>query len=48
MLAIGVAVGLGTIGLAILGTIIALIVLAIAGRFEFQEPKAEKKPEENK
>ena len=39
--AIGVAVGLGVLGLALLATIFTLIVLTLAGKFEFQ---AEKKP----
>jgi putative Mg2+ transporter-C (MgtC) family protein len=34
--AIGVAVGLGALGLAILGTILTLIILTMVGRIEFQ------------
>lgn len=34
--AIGVAVGLGGLGLALLATIITLILLTLAGKFEFQ------------
>lgn len=34
--AIGVAVGLGGLGLAIIGTILTLIILALAGRIEFR------------
>jgi len=41
--AIGVAVGLGALGLAILGTILTLIVLTLVGKFEFQINKQEVK-----
>jgi putative Mg2+ transporter-C (MgtC) family protein len=34
--AIGVTIGLGSLGLALLGTVLALIVLTLAGRLEFQ------------
>jgi putative Mg2+ transporter-C (MgtC) family protein len=34
--AIGVAVGLGALGLAMLGTVLTLIILALAGRIEVQ------------
>lgn len=34
--AIGVAVGLGVLGLAIISTVLTLIVLALVGRIEFQ------------
>lgn len=37
--AIGVAVGLGVLGLALLATIFTLIVLTLAGKFEFQAEK---------
>ena len=39
--AIGVAVGLGGLGLALLATILALIVLALLGKFEIQPDKPE-------
>ena len=42
--AIGVTVGLGGLGLALLGTILTLIVLTLVGSFEFQKNK---KPFEN-
>lgn len=34
--AVGVAVGLGALGLALLGTILALLILTFVGRIEFQ------------
>jgi putative Mg2+ transporter-C (MgtC) family protein len=34
--AIGVTIGLGSLGLALLSTVLALIVLTLAGRLEFQ------------
>ena len=34
--AIGVTIALGSLGLALLGTLLALIILTIAGRLEFQ------------
>src|SRR5687768_18506437 len=37
--AIGVAAGLGALGLAVMSTVLALIVLAFIGRFEFQIDK---------
>src|SRR5215213_7756566 len=40
--AIGVAVGLGALGLAMLSTILTLIILALAGRIEFQLNKQHK------
>ena len=33
--AIGVTIGLGSVGLAFLGTILTLIILTVAGKFEF-------------
>jgi putative Mg2+ transporter-C (MgtC) family protein len=46
--AVGVAVGLGVLGLALLATITTLIVLTLAGRFEFQtEKKRGVKADEN-
>lgn len=33
--AIGVTIGLGSVGLAFVGTILTLIILTVAGRFEF-------------
>ena len=39
--AVGVAVGLGGLGLALLATILALIVLALLGKFEIQPDKPE-------
>lgn len=41
--AIGVAVGLGALGLAILGTILTLIILTLVGKIEFQVNKEEAK-----
>ncbi|MGC2236111.1 MAG: MgtC/SapB family protein [Pyrinomonadaceae bacterium] len=40
--AIGVAVGLGGLGLALLGTLLALLVLTFAGTFEFGGDKPQK------
>lgn len=37
--AIGVAVGLGVLGLALLATLFTLVVLTLAGKFEFQSDK---------
>lgn len=37
--AIGVAVGLGVLGLALLGTIISLLILTLAGKFEISGDK---------
>lgn len=37
--AVGVAVGLGALGLALLGTMLALVILAFVGRIEFQTIK---------
>lgn len=39
--AVGVAVGLGGLGLALLATILALFVLALLGKFEIQAGKPE-------
>ena len=39
--AIGVAVGLGALGLALLSTIMTLIILTLVGKFEFQINKPE-------
>jgi putative Mg2+ transporter-C (MgtC) family protein len=45
--AIGVAVGLGVLGLAIISTVLTLIVLAVVGRIEFQIDKGRTtKPED--
>jgi putative Mg2+ transporter-C (MgtC) family protein len=44
--AIGVAVGLGALGLALLGTIMTLIILALVGKVEFQINKPETKKAE--
>ena len=44
--AIGVTIGLGSLGLALLGTILTLIILTVAGRFEFLIDK--KLTEDNK
>lgn len=41
--AIGVAVGLGALGLALLSTILTLIILALVGKIEFQIDKKEAK-----
>ncbi|HLM01030.1 MAG TPA: MgtC/SapB family protein [Pyrinomonadaceae bacterium] len=41
--AIGVAVGLGALGLAILGTILTLVILTMVGKIEFQINKREMK-----
>lgn len=41
--AIGVAVGLGALGLALLSTILTLIILALVGRIEFQIEKKKRK-----
>jgi putative Mg2+ transporter-C (MgtC) family protein len=41
--AIGVAVGLGALGLALLGTILTLIILTLAGGIEFQINKQDTK-----
>ncbi len=41
--AIGVAVGLGALGLALLGTVLTLIILALVGKVEFQINKPEGK-----
>ena len=40
--AIGVTIGLGSLGLALLGTVLALIVLTIAERLEFQIYKSQR------
>ncbi|MET0752965.1 MAG: MgtC/SapB family protein [Pyrinomonadaceae bacterium] len=40
--AIGVAVGLGGLGLALLGTLLTLLVLTFAGAFEFGSDKPQK------
>lgn len=45
--AIGVAVGLGGLGLAIIGTILTLIILALAGRLEFQINKHRAKTDDD-
>ena len=41
--AIGVTIGLGSLGLALLGTILTLIILTVAGRFEFLISKNQSK-----
>jgi putative Mg2+ transporter-C (MgtC) family protein len=45
--AIGVTIGLGSLGLALLGTVLALIVLTLVGKLEIQvknsHPAADKK-----
>lgn len=41
--AIGVAVGLGVLGLALFGTILSLAILALAGKFEVDDQKDEGK-----
>lgn len=46
--AIGVAVGLGVLGVAILGTIMTLIVLALVGTVEVRLEKNRKPPVESK
>lgn len=46
--AIGVAVGLGELGLAILSTIMALVVLAFIGSFEFRMEQRRKVKRENR
>jgi putative Mg2+ transporter-C (MgtC) family protein len=45
--AVGVAVGLGALGLAVIGTILTLIVLAFVGRIEFQRLKRRESNVEN-
>jgi len=46
--AIGVTVGLGAVGVAIIATVLALIILAVATRFEsFVQTSAEKPPGPN-
>jgi putative Mg2+ transporter-C (MgtC) family protein len=40
---VGVAVGLGALGLALMGTVLTLIVLGFAGRLEFPVNKSETK-----
>jgi putative Mg2+ transporter-C (MgtC) family protein len=45
--AIGVAVGLGSLGLALLGTILALIILAVVGAFEFSYNEKDSEKNEN-
>ena len=44
--AIGVAVGLGALGLALLGTILTLIILTLVGKIEFQINKPQAKESE--
>ena len=39
--AIGVTIGLGSVGLALLGTILALIILTLIGKLEFQIDKSQ-------
>ncbi|HEX8639084.1 MAG TPA: MgtC/SapB family protein [Pyrinomonadaceae bacterium] len=41
--AIGVTIGLGSLGLALIGTILTLIILTVAGRFEFLISKNQSK-----
>ena len=45
--AVGVTVGLGNIGLAIFGTVLALIILALTGIIEFQIDKRRKAKDQN-
>lgn len=45
--AIGVTIGLGSLGLGLLGTVLALIVLTLAGKLEFQINKPQTSAEEN-
>lgn len=45
--AIGVTIGLGSLGLALLGTILALLVLTLAGKFEIQTKKTQTETDEN-
>jgi putative Mg2+ transporter-C (MgtC) family protein len=45
--AIGVTVGLGSLGLALIGTILTLIILTIVGSFEFQTNKKTARNEQN-
>ncbi len=39
--AIGMTIGLGGLGLALLSTVLALIILTVAGRIEFQVGKSQ-------
>ena len=45
--AVGVTIGLGSIGLAIFGTVLALIILALTGIVEFQIDKRRKAKNQN-
>ena len=45
---LGVAVGLGTLGLAIISTVLGLFVLALIGRVEHQIHKDDKPPKKNR